>query len=172
VLSARRRVVTLVEEHVRERVPHLARRAERDGVVAIGEDAPTATKRSIELLREADAEALHSTRQRGATRGLDEEVEVVGLRAPLDDPQADAAARRGERTHEHPHPELRSQAGQITPDPQRHVHRRPPIEPGTRRVHHPHATDASVFARAPRPRSRATSSRKRQRRLQFTRHHR
>ena len=150
-------VVPLVEEHVREGIPRLPRRAKSDAVIAIGEHAAAPLERAIELLREADAEPLHAAPERFLTLGLDDEVQMVALHRPLDQPHAEPVPRCREGAPHDLHAALRPQTRHVPPEPQRDVDRRPPVEPGPRRVPDP-STDPPILPLAPRSPATPTPS--------------
>ncbi|HEX5631786.1 MAG TPA: hypothetical protein VFX50_01115 [Gemmatimonadales bacterium] len=95
VATARGAVAMMIQEHVSERVAHLARRLEGAGVEAGGEEAAAAAEVPVEVPREAHTETGDAAREALRVVGLDEEVQVVRLHGVVD--EAKAIALRASR---------------------------------------------------------------------------
>jgi phage protein D len=81
-----------VLKHVDQRRAHLARRAQRAGVVAVAEDTTGATQKPVERSRDAHEQSLHAARERAPVGGLDDQVQVVRLDRMVNQAQAEALA--------------------------------------------------------------------------------
>ena len=93
---ARRLVLAMVSpvvEHVRQAVPHLARRAQDPRVIAVREHRAVAALAGaradhvVDVPRRRDQEPLHPVRQRAPVLGLDDQVQVRALHAQVHDPE-------------------------------------------------------------------------------------
>jgi hypothetical protein len=85
-------MMRVVPEDVPEAVVHLARRSKVVTVVAIGPDAPSATKQLVETSSKGDLEAANARTDGGVASllrvravGLDDEMNVVRLDGEVDD---------------------------------------------------------------------------------------
>jgi hypothetical protein len=72
-------VLSSVQEHVRQRVPHLARRAQRADVVATEERRPGALEDSIHSSRDARADGLHRAAKCLFVFRFEQQVQVIAL---------------------------------------------------------------------------------------------
>ena len=73
-------VLARVVQHVSKRIAHLARRAQHQGVVAIGEDGTGSLPEEVQRTRDAHEQALEPAGERGWIRRLDDEMQVVCAR--------------------------------------------------------------------------------------------
>jgi hypothetical protein len=100
-----RRVLSKIREHVDERSPHLARRAERTAMPAIRPKPTAAQDERIHRARNANGHALHAARQSPLVTRFDNKVHMVPLHgkvhdsetlwlAPSGASQSDAHARK------------------------------------------------------------------------------
>src|SRR5262249_32192478 len=74
-----------VLQDIDERVAHLAWRAKRTCVVAIVPDATAPFQHAVHGARQANRKAPDAARQRFTIRGLDEQVQVIGLDGEVSD---------------------------------------------------------------------------------------
>ena len=72
-------MATGVQEHIRERVSHLARPSQHMNVVAIGQHRTASTEDSVHRARHARADGLHSGGEIGLARRFDDRMQVVVL---------------------------------------------------------------------------------------------
>lgn len=80
-----------VAEHVRERMPHLARCSNHHCVIPIREYCPSpAGKRGIDVARRRYLKALQAFCERGFVTRFDDQMHVCSLNAQLDDPEVRA----------------------------------------------------------------------------------
>ena len=79
-----------VQEHVGERVPDLARRAEEAGVKPLGEHRAAARERPVQRTCDAGADGHHPASERRRVRRFDEEVRVRALEAVVHDAEVAA----------------------------------------------------------------------------------
>jgi hypothetical protein len=82
-----------VEQHIDERRPHLARRAQVVGVVAVTPHAPPAVNGAVDGARTTDRQPLRPAGEREGALCLDDEVDMVGLHAEVDDAEERLAGR-------------------------------------------------------------------------------
>jgi hypothetical protein len=82
-----------IHKNVDERVTHLARRAERAGVVSIGEDRTAAAKGAVDRPRDANREPAQSTAERLRVVGFDQKMEMVVLHSEVNDPEPAVGGR-------------------------------------------------------------------------------
>jgi len=73
-----------VLQHVDECVTHLARCRERPRVISAGPHIPAPSEHAVDGLRDADSEALKPSLERGVSIAFDEQMDVVGLHAELE----------------------------------------------------------------------------------------
>jgi hypothetical protein len=106
-----------VLQDVEERGPDFARRAERPGVEAIGEDGPAPVPESMERPSDSDEQRLHPARQRASIAGLGDQVDMVRLQGEVDQPEAEALAGGRERTRDRSSHRLPPQAGKVLVQP-------------------------------------------------------
>lgn len=92
----RQPVLAHVQEHVGERIPDLARRAQHAQVVAPEQHRPLASKDPVHSSRESRRHGFHPARQRFLPGGLHHEVQVVALDRVLADAKVPALARLAE----------------------------------------------------------------------------
>jgi len=85
-----------VVQDVDERVTDFARRPQDASVIAVREDFPATTVKTIEPLRDADREPLDAARERARVVRLGDQVQVVRLNRVLDEPEPEAIASVGE----------------------------------------------------------------------------
>ena len=85
-----------IQEHVRERIPHLARGPEHAHVISIREDGPRAAEDPIDGSREARPQRLHATTQGAFVIGFHDQVRVVRLDRVVNEPKIVSFAAGGE----------------------------------------------------------------------------
>ena len=85
-----------IHQHVRERVPHLPRRAQDVEVKAIGEHGPAPLEHSVHGSREARSDRFHSRSEMALARRFDNGVEMVVLNRIVNQSEALAVARLSE----------------------------------------------------------------------------
>jgi hypothetical protein len=72
-------VLTEVEQHVNHARPHLPRRHQLSGVIAIADDFPSAAEGAVDRERQPDGEPVHAPAGASRLIPLDDEVPVVLL---------------------------------------------------------------------------------------------
>ena len=93
-----RRMPSRVEQHVRDRVPHLPRGLEHAVVIPIREHLPGAPERAVHREREERRDRLHPAPERLHALRLDDQVRVIVLDRVVDEPHLlphAAAPKRG-----------------------------------------------------------------------------
>src|SRR4029453_2679808 len=85
-------VLPNVEQHVRQRAPHLPRRPQYPQVVAVGEDPASPREDAIHAAREARGDRLHPAREIPRARRLDEQMEMIDLHRVVHEPESPALA--------------------------------------------------------------------------------
>jgi hypothetical protein len=88
-----------IHQNVHQHVAHRARRRERPGVIPVTEDTSSATEGAIHPARHPDRESSNTARQGTPIGGLRDEVNVIILRAELDDAEAVAGRLRERVSH-------------------------------------------------------------------------
>ena len=89
-------------QDVQERVPDLARRSERMGMIAIGPDWTATGKRAVDRLGDPDRQALSTAREPRRPIRLQQQVEMIGLDTVVEETEVvsrgggERAADRGE----------------------------------------------------------------------------
>src|SRR5215831_16519643 len=94
--SSLREVTSRVEQHVGERVPHLARRAQHVEMEAVREHRSAPAEDPVHGSRDARTDGLHSAGEIACARRLDDQMHVIVLDRVMDEPEAPAVARRSE----------------------------------------------------------------------------
>ena len=89
-------VTALLKKNVRERAPNLARRSERDRVIALAEDLPFAAEQVVEPHRDADGEPSRTSAQGALVPGFDDQVQVIWLDGVPDESKPRALFSSGE----------------------------------------------------------------------------
>ncbi len=110
-----------VQEDVRERVPNLARRAQRAHVVAIREDRTAANKHSVHGSGEPRTDRLHPTTQVLCARRLRNQMHVVHLDRVVDETEPTALAGSSEARLHFAHEPRDAQRRDVAPYAQGHV---------------------------------------------------
>jgi hypothetical protein len=103
-IDARRgaEVLPEVEQDVDHARPHLARRHQWSGVVAIADDLPLASEDPVDGQRQSNGQPVHATASTTCLIPLDDEVGVVLLNREVNHPEAvdrrprDGASERSE----------------------------------------------------------------------------
>jgi hypothetical protein len=121
-----------VQEHVGDRVSHLARRAQHAHVVAIGQDGSRTVEHAVHGSSEACSESLHPASKCALMLRLDDEVGVIRLQRVVHQPELLPIARGCERALDLPHYSHRAKRWNVVPHPQRHVAGEPSSERSTR----------------------------------------
>ena len=116
-----REMPSRVQEHVGQRVPHLARRAEDVQVVTIRENWTAAPEDSIHGACDARGDGFHAAREVLLAGRLDECVNVVVLDRVVNQSEAPALARRSEAALELANQPGRAKRGQVALHLQRDV---------------------------------------------------
>jgi len=83
----RAEVLAEVEQHVNHADPHLSRRRQRAGVIAVAHDLPLATERAVDRERQPDGQPVHAPAGAAGLVALDDEVAVVLLDREVDHPE-------------------------------------------------------------------------------------
>jgi len=83
-----RGVLLTISQDIDQRKPDRARRGQRPRVIAVPEDGSAPPERVVHRTREADHEAAQAVPQRMGVVGLDDEMEMVILRAEMDHAEA------------------------------------------------------------------------------------
>lgn len=86
------RVTSCVQQHVRQSVANLPRRSQYVKVIALAKDCSAAGKHAIHCTRESRGNGLHARADVCRARGLDQQVDVIGLDRVVRDPEATAIA--------------------------------------------------------------------------------
>jgi hypothetical protein len=115
-------------EHVRDRVPYFARRAQHVGVVAIREHPTRPTEHSVHGSSEPRADRLHPAPESLSALRLDDEVGVIALQRVVHEPKVPALARSRERSLHLAHQLHGPQRRNVGPDLDRHVRRQQTAE--------------------------------------------
>ena len=123
-----------IEQDVRQRVSHLARRAEDVQVVAVRENATASVEYPVHRSRQARRDGFHPGRQVPLAHGFCDQVHVIVLDRVMHQPEAPAVARFGEAALQLSHQPDRAQRGQVALHFQRHVAGKPRRERRTRPV--------------------------------------
>jgi hypothetical protein len=89
-------VLAKVEQDVNETVPNLARRRQRAGVIAAVPDLAGAPQSPVDRAGGSRGEAVQPADERVSRRGLDDEVDVIGLNREMRDAKI-ASVRARER---------------------------------------------------------------------------
>ena len=79
-----RGVLLTISQDIDQRKPDRARRGQRPRVIAVPEDGSAPPERAVHRTREADHETAQAVPQRMGVVGLDDEMEMVILRAEMD----------------------------------------------------------------------------------------
>lgn len=115
------RVAPRVEQHVGQRVSHLARRAQNAHVRSVVERAANTPEHTIDGPRESRRERFHAVRQIAGARGLDDRVHVIGLDRVVDQPEAPALPHAAEGALRLRDESSRSQRRYLASHADRHV---------------------------------------------------
>ena len=78
-------VVLMVVDHVDDRIANLARRSQRTLMVAVANDVASRPEPVVDVAAHPDGEAAEASGQGAAIAGLDDEVQVIGLHAEVED---------------------------------------------------------------------------------------
>lgn len=125
-----RRMPSRIQEHIRNRPPHLPQRSQHVQVEPIPQHHPTPPEPEHALYRPNDPHRhrLHPTSEIERARRLDDQMQMIPLHGPVHDAEAPALAavaqRRGERADEAGGAQRRQAAAQL----QRDVTRRRPTQ--------------------------------------------
>jgi hypothetical protein len=85
-------VLACIEQHIGERAPHLARRAQDPQVIAAVEHRARESERALGRARHPGRDRLHPTPEGLLAGALDEQVQVVALHRVVHDAEATALA--------------------------------------------------------------------------------
>lgn len=80
-----RAMLFAIEEHVDQGIAHFAWRTQGTCMISIRPNAPARGQPSVQAPRHADAESLHPAGEAPAVVGFDEQVQVIGLNAEVND---------------------------------------------------------------------------------------
>lgn len=113
-----------VEQHVRDRPPHLPRRSQHVQVEPIPQHRPAPPpepEHPLHRSRHPHSDRLHPAPEIESTRRLDDQVQVIPLHRPVHHPKAPALTpatpqRRLERPHESRRPQRRNPAPHLQRD--------------------------------------------------------
>src|SRR5215470_15039714 len=98
-------------------------------MISVRHDAPFPPHETVHSLRDSDRETLHSLHERRRVLRLNEQMNMVAENRKLHDARAEAVAGRTDRAREHAQRAPAPQVPDVPADPQRHMNRRPPLEP-------------------------------------------
>ena len=104
-------VASRVEQHIGQRVPHLARRAKDPSVEAVGENGTAAPEDAIDRASYPRTDRLHAAGQVSGARRLDDHVYVVALDRVVDQTAAGAFAHHSKAALELPDEAPRASEG-------------------------------------------------------------
>lgn len=116
-------VPACIQQHVPERMVHLARRREQSCMIAIGEHRARPPRRSIERSSEPRTDRHHPAAERATIVGFDDQVRVIPLQRVLDQAEAATRAAARERARDLAHDRHRPQRRQAGAEPEGHVRR-------------------------------------------------
>jgi hypothetical protein len=97
-------VLPEVEQHVNHARPHLPRRGQGSGVVAVADDLPLASENAVDSERQSDRQSVHAAAGTAGFIALDDKVPVVLLDREVNHPKTidgcpcDGAPERSEQT--------------------------------------------------------------------------
>lgn len=116
-----RGVVAGIEEDVSQGVADLFGALQGPGVEALGEHRAASSPGAVQAAGQADAQRADAAGEGGAVLGLDQEVQVVGLDAEVDQAAPVSGLGRSQDTLQQSEEARRAQVGQPGPESQRHV---------------------------------------------------
>jgi hypothetical protein len=112
-----------VREHVRERIPDLARRPQDPKVIPIAQHGTVQPKGGVHQPREASTKRLHPAPELIGTVRFDHEVRVIRLDRILDHAKVASDVQRPKRAFELPHEAALAQRRKSDSNLQRHERR-------------------------------------------------
>ena len=142
-------VLARVQEHVRQRPPHLRRRALQHVVEAVGQNTPPAAEHPVHAARETRRQALHAVRQTLRSRRLDQEVRMVVLNRVVHHPEPGTLRPIAQRLPEGAHEARPAQRRHVVEDAQRDQHRAARRDGAAAAVRDPRAADARPTGSGP-----------------------
>ena len=119
--SALHEMTPRIQQHVCNRIPDFARRAQHMEVESIRENAATKPEYPVHGPCEASRDRLHPACQRMLPCGLDHEVHVIRLDRIVRDAKGSALARHGKARFELLHQPVGAQRGNARPHLERHM---------------------------------------------------
>ena len=125
MLACFHQMPSCVEEDIRQRVPHLARRAQDAEVIPVAEDAAALAEHAIRGTCQARGDRFHSAGEVARACRFRDQVHVIRLDRVVDQPETSSVARRSEAAFELTHERDRAKRGQSSPDLQRDMARKP-----------------------------------------------
>ena len=148
-------VVARIQEHVAQRVVHLARRPQQPVVIALRQYGSTMLGHPVDRTRESRPDALHPAPQRRLVSRFDDEVRMVSLKRVLHQAKPGPLAPDGKRATDLVHDRHRPERRHPFARAQRDVRRQRPTELFPRKM--PYQGLGPGFR--PAPRARATPPR-------------
>ncbi len=121
--SNARSVPPCVEQHVPDRIPHLARRLQNPHVVPVRQDLATPRERPLCCTYHPHSDGLHSPPESVAILCLDNEMSVVPQEGVVHQPKLPALTTPRERALEGPNETRRAERRDAFANPGRHVAR-------------------------------------------------
>jgi len=116
-------VLRPVLEHIEQRGARLPRTLELVRMVPVREDRTAMAERTMCRARHANRQPLHAAREGRLGRGLDDQVQMVGLNREVHDSKAVLLTRRDRAAHRLEKQSITAKAWQTFPRPERHVDR-------------------------------------------------
>ena len=157
------RVLSRIQQDVRNRVADFARGSKHLQVIAVAQDLPSSAGDAVHRSRKPRTERLHSAREISRTRRLDDQVRVIPLVRVVNDTESPPFTSLAERALELADETNGAKRRNVAPDSQRDMAR---VTRGERRSKHmrvaakqPRLAARTVTAPAP---SRRGSERKRE----------
>lgn len=90
------RVLSRIQQDIRDRIANLARRAKNLQVIAIAQHAPATARDPVHGSREPSTERLHAAREISRARRFDDEVNVIRLERVVNDTESRSVAEFAE----------------------------------------------------------------------------
>ena len=129
-------VLGSVLEDVDDGAADLRRRPQIAGVVAVGDRSPASTGQLVEASGHPHAEALHRAAQCDLIRGLDDEMDVIGLNRVVHDAHAQTLSRLAQGLADRRIQVEPAQIAGSAHHARRHVHGKSPVEDRPASVSH------------------------------------
>jgi len=114
-------VLAGVQQHVGQRIPHLARRSKHPQVVPIGQHRPPSATGPVGGSGQPGADRFHPAGEIARARGFDEEMGVIALERVVHDPEAPPLACSVQAPPPFAREPGLAQRGDAATDPEHHV---------------------------------------------------